>query len=468
MGPKLQTQSIAMKGEPTFESAESASPVITRVVAGVLADRHEPAFQFAAWERLGMRFLNLFPPGVAQSIVRWQFNQSALSPERARQLDVDDLVRQRLQDYQALEGRFPVVVVGSALAGAAAHIAAILGGPFLPQPFILGLRGGSPDESVAPHLALTSSIAKAILERNPSLRAIAHFDPVHDGWLTRTVSHLRLKLIDLPEAYRRFLHRHLAPGGTILYLGCRAGWLQFPLTERFSYQIGGWGGIPAEEFIHGSERIDRFLKASGSPHRGGWHVPEIDPVWSFESEWGSEPGLDQALQAFAEEFDYHFERIQFLHPHEFSRLAFDAHKALLDQNQRTISGLLIETFTQYDPFIVLQGGLLPLWLVFNTSDSLEFLQDTLKSIPADLPIYFSGLATLSRTPDMVPWGDWASALEGRPWVSVGAGPRRYPEDLVALFRWLERLKKHLHLDAAVPLPQLPLEDFLLLLQGQTI
>jgi hypothetical protein len=465
MGSKLQTQSIAMKDEPTFESAESASPVITRVVAGVLGGRHETVFQFAAWERLGMCLLNLFPPGVAQSVVRWQFNQSALSPERARQLDVNDLVRQRLQDYRELEGRFPVVIVGSALAGAAAHIAAILGGPFLPQPFILGLRGGSPDESVAPHLAQTSSIAEAILERNPSLKAIAHFDPVHDGWLTRTVSHLRLKLIDLPKAYRSFLCRHLTPGGTILYLDCRAEWLQFPLMERFSYQIGGWGGIPAEEYLHGSDRIDQFLKTSGSPHRGGWHVPGIEPVWGSESEWGSEPGLDQALQAFAKEFDYHFQRIQFVHPHEFSRLAFEAHKTLFDQNQRAISGVLIETFTQFDPFIVLQGGLLPLWLVFNTSDCLEFLKNTLKRVPTDVLAYFSGLATLSRTPDMIPWGEWATTLEGRPWVSVGAGPRRYPEDMVALFRWVERIKKHLHLDVAAPLPRLSLKDFLLLLPG---
>jgi hypothetical protein len=457
-----------MKDEPTFESAESASPVITRLVAGVLGNRHEPVFQFAAWERLGMRLLNLFPPGVAQRVVRWQFSQSALAPERASQLNVDDLVRKRLRDYRGLEGRYPVVVVGSALAGAAAHIAAILGGPFLPQPFILGLRGGSPDESVAPHFALTSSVAEIILERNPSLRAIAHFDPVHDGWLTRTVSHLRLKLIELPQAYRAFLRKHLAPGGTILYLDCRAEWLQFPLTKRFSYQIGGWGGIPASEYIAGSERIDQFLAAAGSMHRGGWRVPKIEPVWALESEWGSEPGLDQALQSFAKDNDFHFQPIQFGHPHEFSCLAFEAHKALLDQNQWTISGILIETFTQYDPYIVLQGGLLPLWLVFNTSDSLEFLQDTLKRIPSDIPIYFSGLATLSRTPDMVPWKGWVAALEGRPWVSVGAGPRRYPEDLVALFRWGERLEKHLHVEATTSLPRLPLEDFLLLIPDQII
>ena len=91
------------------------------------------------------------------------------------------------------------------------------------------------------------------------------------------------------------------PGGTVLYLDCSARWLQFPLSDRFAYQVGGWGGITPEEFISGSERIDRFLESAGSPHRGGWRIPEVEPVWSVESEWGSEPGLDRAIAVFAAE-----------------------------------------------------------------------------------------------------------------------------------------------------------------------
>ncbi|TFH33996.1 MAG: hypothetical protein E4G99_10410 [Anaerolineales bacterium] len=454
-----KTSANGMKNTTIVESAESASPVITRLVAGVLNAKHEPVFKFAAWERLGMRVLNRLPAQVARSVVRWQFGRSAISPQRARLLNVEHLVHQRLQDYHALEGQFPVVVLGSALAGATAHIASILGGPYLPQPFILGLRGGSPDESVEPHLALTSMVAEEILKRNSNVKAIAHFDPIHDGWLTRSVSHLRLKLIDLPPAYGEFLRGILTPGGTILYLDCRAQWLQFPISKRFVYQVGGWGGIPAQEFISGSERIDRALKAAGSTHRGGWSVPGIEPGWSPESEWGSEPGLDQALQSFAEEHGYRFQRVQFDHPHDFSRLALEAHKRLYTKQDREIAGVLVEIFTQYDPFTVLQAGLLPLWLVFNTSDSLEFMQDMLGQISPALPVFFSGLATLSRTPDMVPWDVWASAFEGRPWLNIGAGPRRYPEDLVALFRWGERLREGLDLTRMMPPARLSLEEF---------
>jgi hypothetical protein len=446
-----------------LESAESASPMITRLVAGVLTGKHERPFEFATWERWGMQLLNLFPPDVARWVVRWQFRLSSLPPDRVHALDVEELAAQRLQDYQDLEGRYPVMVIGSALAGAAAHIAAILGGPFLPQPFILGLRGGSPSEELAPHLALTSSVARGILGCNPNIKAIAHFDPIHDGWLTRTVSHLRLKLIDLPVAYRHFILKYLEPGGTVLYLDCSARWLQFPLTDRFSYQVGGWGGIPSEEFISGSERIDHFLNATGSSHQGGWRVPGVEPVWSAESEWGSEPGLDKALQEFAAGNGYRFQRIRFAHPHDFSRLALDAHRYLFNKSGRTICGLLVETFTQYDPYLVLAAGLLPLWLVFNTVDSKEFLQEILTEISSELPIYYSGLATLSRTPDMVSWEGWAETFKDRNWVNIGAGPRRYPEDMVALYQWQDQLMEHLSEGLSSSLPHLDLSDFLKLL-----
>ncbi len=453
-----------MRQPPQFESAESASPVITRLIAGVLRGEHERVFNFAPWERLGMQLLNRLPVGIAQAVVRAQFSLSALSPEIAKGLTAEAIAEQRLRDYQALDERYPVVVIGAALGGAAAHIAAVLRGPFLPQPFILGLRLGSEDESLARHLAVTTPVAEAILKGDYRVSAISHFDPIHDGWLTRTVSHLRLKLIDLPRAYQAFIQDHLEPGGTILYLECTAQWPQLPLSERFSCQIGGWGGISPQEYLEGSERIDQFLIAAGSSHRGGWGVSGITPEMAPESEWGSAPGLGEASRNYAEQRGYRFQRVTLDHPHDFSRLALAAHRLLYEQLGLTPRGLLIETFTQYDPYLVLQAALLPLWLVFNTSDSLRFLRHALRDIPEALPTYFSGLTTLSRTPDMVPWEGWVDALEGRDWVSIGAGPRRYPEDLVALFRWDQRLRERLPHPPQTPLPHLDIEDFITLIE----
>ncbi len=423
-----------------FESAESASPVLTRLIAGVLTGYPETVFNFNAVEKIGLALLNRLPVSVARTVVRQQFRWTALSPLEAEKLQVEQLVAARLADYAGVDGTFDTILVGSAMGGATAHLAAVLGAPFLPQPFILGLRGGSPEDEVPPHLALTSRVAERILDRNPEVMAIGHFDPIHDGWLTRVVTHLRLKLIDLPRGYREFLQNRLKPGGTIVYLDCEARWLHYKQGARQVYQIGGWGGISPEEFIEGSERIDRALTESGSKHRGGWGIPDQEPVEGPESEWGSEPGLDQALEVFAREQGYGFERITFDDPQGFSRLAFLAHEELYRRQGREAEGVVVETFTQYDPQLVLSSGLLPLWLIFNTKDSREFLETQTQFFPRGKPVYFSGLVTLSRTPDMVPWEGWAQALEGFSWTSIGARPSRYPEDLISLWRWSERLR----------------------------
>ena len=423
-----------------FESAESASPVLTRLVAGVLSDHPETVFDFNAFEKIGLALLNRLPVSVARAVVRLQFRWTALSPREAEKLQVDQLVAARLADYDGVDGKFDTILVGSAMGGATAHLAAVLGAPFLPQPFILGLRGGSPEDEISPHLVITSRVAERILDRNPEVMAIGHFDPIHDGWLTRVVSHLRLKLIDLPRGYRVFLQNKLKPGGTIVYLDCKARWLHYKLGPRQVYQIGGWGGVSPKEFIEGSERIDHALVESGSKHRGGWGIPEQEPVEGPESEWGSEPGLDRALEVFAREQGYGFERISFDDPQGFSRLAFLAHEELYRRQGREAEGVVVETFTQYDPQLVLSSGLLPLWLIFNTTDSREFLETQSQFFPRGKPVYFSGLVTLSRTPDMVPWEGWAQALEGFSWTSIGARPSRYPEDLISLWRWSERLR----------------------------
>jgi hypothetical protein len=423
-----------------FESAESASPVLTRLIAGVLSGHPETVFNFSWLEKIGLALLNRLPVAVARAVVSQQFRWTALPPHKAEKLQVEQLIAARLADYDGVGGQFDTILVGSAMGGATAHLAAVLGAPFLPQPFILGLRGGSPGDEVLPHLELTSHVAERILDRNSEVMAIGHFDPIHDGWLTRVVSHLRLKLIDLPRGYRSFLQDKLKPGGTIVYLDCAARWLQYRLGSRQVYQIGGWGGISSQEFIEGSERIDRALAESGSKHRGGWGIPNREPVEGPESEWGSEPGFDQALEVFAREQGYGFERISFDDPQGFSRLAFLAHEELYRRQGREVEGVVVETFTQYDPQLVLSSGLLPLWLIFNTTDSREFLETQSQFFPRSKPVFFSGLVTLSRTPDMVPWEGWAQALEHFSWTSVGARPSRYPEDLISLWRWSERLR----------------------------
>ncbi len=445
---------------PSLESPESSSPVITRAVAAALADEEFRPFEFAFWQKIVLSLLSFFPPIVSSNMAQWNVTRAALDPSLALTLDVDRLVAERLKDYDTHPGPFDCVVVGSALGGAVAHLAAALQAPFLPQPFVLNFRGGSRDDSVEPHFQLARDLAEHIFRNNDDVLAIGHFDPVHDGWITRTVTHLRLKLLHLPEGYRQFLDERLRPGGEILYLDCGAQWLQYVIHPRFVYQIGGWGGLSAREFIEGSQRIDDHLARRGSPHRGGWELEGQSPVVRFESEWGSEPGLDDALEGLARDQGFRFCRLSLSQPHDFSRLVFQAYKVLCEKGGLEPQGVAVEAFGQYDPVSVLRSSLLPLWLVFNTYDSLDFLKQSIPEFPTHKPVLFSGLVTMTQTPDMVPWEDWVKALEDLDWMNVGARSHRYPVDLAALWRGPEALRRWVRQNPAPIRASLEVEDLI--------
>ncbi len=418
-----------------LESPESASPILTRAVAAALAGEPFDPFRFRWWEKAGLSLLAALPAALRGRVIAGQIRRSAIDPALAGRVDASALAAARLADYARTPGPFEAILIGPPLGGAAAHLGAVLAAPFLPQGFILSFAGGSEDDSVAAHVRRARGLAITIRDNNPGVLVLSHFDPVHDGWLTRQVTHVRLKLLGLPEAYRRFLRGRLRPGGSILYLDCLAQWEQYELEQRYRVQIGGWGDISAEEFRQGSPRLDAYLAAKRSTHRGGWALEDRVPSWLPESEWGSEPGLDTALEGFAKTEGYHFSRLRFTEPTDVSRLAFEAHRRRYQRSGIEPLGTVVEMFTQYDPSAALAGGLLPIWLVFNDTGSLEFLRAMKVHFPPDKPVFFSPLATFSRPPDMARWGEWMGVLGDVELNLIGARASHYPEDPAALWSW---------------------------------
>jgi hypothetical protein len=421
------------------ESRESASPQIGRAVACALRGIPFVPLAMPYWQKAGLQALNYLPETALRRVLAWENKRTALPKRVASDVDVEALAAARTDDYRDLPGPFDCILIGAALGGAAAHLAALLGAPFLPQPFILTFDQGTPDDSLESFARAARQLADPILARNADITVISHFDPVHDGWLTRQVHHTRLKINRLPQAYQSFIRRRLRPGGCLIHFDCRATWMQYRLGPRHRLQAGGWGGLPAETFLNGSPEMDAYLRSTGSKHRGGWRLPALSPVEGRESEWGSEPGLGEALAQFAESSGFELLTISLPDPEAFSSLCLGAHMALCQLEERPPRAVLVETFGQIEPTAVLRARLLPLWLVFNTADSLEFMRSQLAELPPELPVLFSGLVTFSRTPDMVSWHAWDAALAGHSWVNLAAGPRRYPMDAAALWRWPGRL-----------------------------
>ena len=129
------------------------------------------------------------------------------------------------------------------------------------------------------------------------------------------------------------------------------------------------------------------------------------------------------------------------HPHDYSRLAFFAQQALLAEAGLEPAGTLIEMFSQFDASAVQKAGLLPLWLIFNTHDSLAFLESMRPHLEQHQPVFFSPLVTFSITPDLAPWDNWTKALQGLDWRNIGARPSHYPADALALTNWFEPLRR---------------------------
>ena len=423
-----------------YESQESSSPMITRAVAAGLTRSCFTGYRFPIMQKLALSAIGCLSQAFAQRIIPRAQGSEALDPSSLDQLQTKDLVRERLRDYDSLTQKSPAVVLGVGMGGATTHLSIALNAPFLPQAFVMTLKNGSIDGDVRRYLNLTKDLAKGITDRNPDLMSIQHYDPIHDGWLVRTVNHLRLKLIELPEEYKRFIRTKVVQGGDVVYLEGQANWLRYRLDEKNVFQVGGWGDIPAEEFLTGSERIKDYclrekLKATD------WHLDEYPLEEGPESEWGSEPGLKEALAAFCAQEGYRFFPISFRDPNDFSRLTHSAICEQFNANEIDPAGTIVETFSQYDPDAVQKYGLLPIWLIFNTKDSLRYLRLMQKTFVKGKPVLFSALSTFSLTPDMVAWRDWMDCFEGFEVIQIGARKSHYPADTRALIHWQQDLRQ---------------------------
>jgi hypothetical protein len=388
---------------------------------------------------MALRLLGRFPQGAARTVISRFETLTGLDPAALKSFNINSLAEERLNDYSGLSGPFPAILVGAALGGASAHLALALGGPFLPQAFVTTLRGGARNGDVQDYYRLSAGLPLEIAGRDLSVFTIQHYDPIHDEWMTRFVNHLRFKLLELPRAYADYIHQHLEPGGAVCYLDSQAQWLRYRLGPRSVFQVGGWGGISAREFLEGSERIQKYCERVGLDHHD-WRLSGFPLEQGPESEWGCEAGLDTALEKFCLGEGYRFVRISLPEPHAYSRLAYMAIARLLQAEGQQPAGVLVEMFSQFDATAVRLSGLLPLWLVFNTFDSLAFLKFMRPQFPEGRPVFFSPLATFTQTPDLTPWQEWENALEGLDWRNIGTRPSHYPADALALTEWAEPLR----------------------------
>jgi len=398
-----------------------------------------------SWSRLLValtRPANRLPTRMRLRLVELFIRNLGAPQSLAGDVKAESLAQWAVDLYASDDPGYDTIVLG-APSGGIGHLAALLGAPFLSELFVTRYRyQGEPDDVVS-YMKFGSSLAKIVLENNPSLLVVNHYDPVHDRFMVPHVNYLRMKLLELPDAYQRFIARRLRPGGTILFADCHSPWLQYRLSRRHHFQVGGLGGIADEGYIQGSEEVRRYLAGkharSASPP-ASWTLP-LPWLPERESEWGSLQQFRRSVEIFASENGYRFLALNGAHPSDFSRIAFYAsHQAILNAGQEP-SGVLADCFTLTSPTGALRAGLVPLWLPFNCVDSLAFLGEMAPEFPPGKPVLLAPAPSFSPSWDVAGADAWATACGPQTVATwLGIDPKAYPVDVAGLFRFLPALQ----------------------------
>ncbi len=402
------------------ESREGSSPVCVRSAAAALRDQWLDVYGLSSGQRLGLRAISHLGPRVVRAVVERNQRGVGLDPRLASAIDVEAAAQQHIDEYDGLDEPFDAVLVG-APNGGVAHLANALGAPFLSQHFVFSFRGNSVTDDVAAYQRHGTSLAEPILARNPGVAVINHYDPVHDRWLISSLNHIRLKLLSLPGAYRRFITARLRPGGALVFVDCISKWQQYRIGPRHTFQVGGLGGLSDQYFL---DRWPLDFPIEDQP----------------ESEWGTLPELGEALEGLARERGYRFVSLRGPNPEWYATRAYEVWQRLFERASTEPWGTLIEMFTCVNPAAVRASSLIPLWLPWNCTDSLASLRQMTPRFDRARPVLFTPLSNFSLTPDTVSWDEWVAALSEFDAQLLGQRRWLFPSDPVALWRTGEALR----------------------------
>lgn len=434
----------------TFDSASAMARALGSALGG---DTYRPVVG-ARPLALAAAVLNHLPYRLRQGIYALGGHIQAI-PQR----DISEVDPERISEWICgayPRRRYPAVFIGSSN-GAAMHLAAALGVPWLPQTTLIPVRQPrlDPDDAES-HLQAARGAGLALVEQYPELALHHMHDPNQDRLMVRYMTYFRVKRRRLGETYEAFLEDVLEPGGTIFVLDCGCSWPVAEIAPRYVFQLGGVGGASAAEMSSGGPRVAEFLRAAGSDHRQ-WRPPALD-FESPESEWGFAAPLDDDIRRFAGG-RYEVVRLAFGEPETLSPLVADLLRQWYTDEGVPPTSLLVDSFVMLDPGVARRMGAVPYWSKFSVESSHAGLARYLSGRERFGRIGMAQFAHGVRSLGFVPAERWlALAREHADHVELlGVDPRAHPADLAVYFRYPRAIRRFA--DRDLEMPPLPLATF---------
>lgn len=390
---------------------------------------------------------------------RWLYRRSgaseAISPESLGDVDIEAF-REWVTDQYPSRG-YPAVLVGSPN-GALVHLAALLGVPWLPQTFLIPVRRSLAPDAATADMEWGEEPGRALLSENSDVRLHHMHDPNQDRLTVEELAYFRFKIRRLGAAYRRFLRKTLAPGGTVILFECSHHWPTTRVGDRHVFQFGGLGGLGPEEYFEGSDRVASFLSGEGTT-RERWDPPEPDER-APEAEWGFEPALREDVVDVTDRLELRLHRLAVEDPRELSGLVADLYRQQYAGRGLDTGRLFVENFTLVEPWWAFRTGSVPFWLPFNANAAVESLNAYLDDADDYEEIYLTLFSNGVEAAGQASIEQWRGVVDraGTRGAFVGVDPSAYPLDFGVYARY------HSALPETIPsrrpmLPPLPPAEF---------
>lgn len=385
--------------------------------------------------------VNLLPAEVRAAMYRWTGWLGGSGAARMARVDMQEVSDWVVGHYpRPPAGGWSGAMLGSAN-GAAVHLAAAMGIPWLPQTFLAPVRRALHADDLRQDLEWGREPARAILARNPDLCVHQMHDPVHDRQMVQRIGYFRLKHLRLGRVYERYLRQNLAPGATIWTVECNLRWPVTEVSPGHVFQVGGFGDVSPQEYLAGSPRVQEFLHKYDS-NRIAWRVPEANTEVP-EGEWGFREEMLEDVRRLARQQGWRLRRIVFEGPDDLSPLAADLYRRWYAQRGIATNRLLVECFALVEPYLAVRTGSVPYWLAFTSGCCAEALENYLSRNGAFEEMYLMLFSNGIEGIGMAPIERWRSILSraGRQGRFVGVDEGEFPKDYASFVRYHTEFKR---------------------------